>query len=86
MTGSTGNCARSPTPWPGVSSTTTGASSSPCPTMQRPGPIVGEKEGLAAERDCLAGWWREERRSCCCTSLTSCLRIGDATSFKQVGR
>ena len=51
---------------------------------QHPGPMFG-KVGLTAERDFLTGWWREERRFVLLHDLTSCLRIGDATSFKQVG-
>lgn len=51
---------------------------------QHPGQMAG-KEGLAAELAFLAEWWREERRFVLLHDLTTCLSIGDATSFKEVG-
>lgn len=51
---------------------------------QHPGPMAGKK-GLDTERRFLADWWRDERRFVLLHDLTSCLRIGDATSFKEVG-
>ncbi|VVJ21483.1 Uncharacterised protein [Amycolatopsis camponoti] len=51
---------------------------------QPPGQMAG-KEGLAAELAFLAEWWREERRFVLLHDLTTCLSIGDATSFKEVG-
>jgi hypothetical protein len=43
------------------------------------------KKGLAAELAFLADWWQEVRRFVLLHDLTSCLSIGDATSFKEVG-
>lgn len=51
---------------------------------QHPGPMAGKK-GLAAERAFVIDWWHEERRFVLLHDLTSCLSIGDATSFKEVG-
>jgi sulfur transfer complex TusBCD TusB component (DsrH family) len=51
---------------------------------QHPGPMVGKK-GLAAERAFVIDWWRDERRFVLLHDLTSCLSIGDATSFKEIG-
>lgn len=51
---------------------------------QHPGAMAG-RNGLAAERDFLQKWWREERRFVLLHDLTACLRIGDATSFKEIG-
>jgi hypothetical protein len=51
---------------------------------QHPGPMVN-KEGLAAERAFVIEQWRENRHFALLHDLTSCLSIGDATLFKQVG-
>ncbi|MGQ0775282.1 MAG: hypothetical protein ACT4NY_12810 [Pseudonocardiales bacterium] len=51
---------------------------------QHPGPMAGKK-GLAAERAFVINWWRDERRFVLLHDLTSCLTIGDATSFKEIG-
>ncbi|MEV6242650.1 hypothetical protein [Lentzea sp. NPDC051838] len=51
---------------------------------QHPGPMVGKK-GLAAERAFVADWWRDDRRFVLLHDLTTCLSIGDATSFREVG-
>jgi len=48
---------------------------------QHPGPMVN-KTGLAAERAFVADWWQQDRRFVLLHDLTSCLSIGDATSFK----
>jgi hypothetical protein len=52
---------------------------------QAPGPMVG-KAGLRAERDFVEQWSEDEDRFVLLHDLTSCLRIGDATLFKSVGR
>jgi hypothetical protein len=51
---------------------------------QHPGPMVGKK-GLAAERESVTKWWRDEGRFVLLHDLTSCLTIGDATSFNEIG-
>ncbi|MBB5808823.1 hypothetical protein F4560_008591 [Saccharothrix ecbatanensis] len=51
---------------------------------QHPGPMVGKK-GLTAELAFVTDWWHEERRFVLLHDLTSCLRIGDATLFKEAG-
>jgi hypothetical protein len=51
---------------------------------QHPGPMAGKK-GLAAERAFVVDWWRDERRFVLLHDLTSCLTIGDATSFMEIG-
>jgi hypothetical protein len=51
---------------------------------QHPGPMIN-KTGLAAERATVTKLWREERHFVLLHDLTSCLSIGDATLFKQVG-
>jgi hypothetical protein len=43
------------------------------------------KKGLAAELAFLVEWWQEEHQFVLVHDLTSCLSIGDATSFKEVG-
>jgi hypothetical protein len=48
-------------------------------------PMVGE-QGLAAERQFLTRTWEEERSFVLMHDLTTCLRIGDATEFKSVGK
>ncbi|WP_162834163.1 hypothetical protein [Amycolatopsis circi] len=51
---------------------------------QHPGPMTGKK-GLATEREFATKWWRDEARFVLLHDLTSCLTIGDATSFKEIG-
>ncbi|MFJ5989331.1 hypothetical protein [Lentzea sp. NPDC092896] len=51
---------------------------------QHPGPMVG-KPGLIAERAFVTGSWRSDRRFVLLHDLTTCLSIGDATSFREVG-
>jgi hypothetical protein len=51
---------------------------------QHPGPMAGKK-GLATERAFLTDWWQRERHFVLLHDLTSCLRIGDATLFKDAG-
>jgi hypothetical protein len=51
---------------------------------QSPGPMAGKK-GLEAERAFLTDWWRNEQEFVLLHDLTTCLRIGDATSFMIVG-
>ncbi|WP_037305561.1 hypothetical protein [Amycolatopsis orientalis] len=51
---------------------------------QRPGPMAG-KSGLSAELGFVTDYWRDERRFVLLHDLTSCLSIGDATSFTEVG-
>lgn len=48
------------------------------------GPMVGKK-GLKAERDFLTEMRSEEHSFVLLHDLTTCLRIGDATTFKSVG-
>jgi hypothetical protein len=50
-----------------------------------PGPMVG-KAGLATERDFVAQWSNDENSFVLLHDLTTCLRIGDATLFKSVGK
>jgi hypothetical protein len=50
-----------------------------------PGPMAG-KSGLAAERDFVAQWSNDENCFVLLHDLTSCLRIGDATLFKSIGK
>lgn len=52
---------------------------------QHPGPMVPEKKGMAAERDFVLNSWRELGRFVLLHDLTTCLRIGDATSFTEIG-
>ncbi|MBB4910546.1 hypothetical protein [Actinophytocola algeriensis] len=51
---------------------------------QHPGPMVN-KEGLAAERAFVIEQWHENHHFVLLHDLTSCLSIGDATLFKQIG-
>lgn len=51
---------------------------------QHPGPMVGKK-GFAAECAFVADFWHDDRRFVLLHDLTTCLTIGDATSFKEVG-
>jgi hypothetical protein len=50
-----------------------------------PGPMVG-KAGLPAERDFVTQWSNDESSFVLLHDLTTCLRIGDATLFKSVGK
>jgi hypothetical protein len=50
-----------------------------------PGPMVG-KAGLVAERRFVTDTWRNEGSFVLLHDLTTCLRIGDATEFKAVGK
>jgi len=50
-----------------------------------PGPMAG-KAGLATERDFITQWSNDENSFVLLHDLTSCLRIGDATLFKSVGK
>jgi hypothetical protein len=52
---------------------------------QPPGPMAG-KAGLAAERDFVTQWSDDEDCFVLLHDLTSCLRIGDATLFRSVGK
>ncbi len=52
---------------------------------QAPGPMAG-KAGLVAERDFVERWSEDEDSFVLMHDLTSCLRIGDATLFKSVGK
>jgi hypothetical protein len=52
---------------------------------QAPGPMAG-KAGLSAERDFVERWSQDEDSFVLMHDLTSCLRIGDATLFKSVGK
>jgi hypothetical protein len=52
---------------------------------QAPGPMAG-KAGLSAERDFVERWSEDEDSFVLMHDLTSCLRIGDATLFKSVGK
>lgn len=51
---------------------------------QHPGPMVN-KDGLAAERAFLIEQWHENHHFALMHDLTTCLSIGDATLFKDVG-
>jgi hypothetical protein len=50
-----------------------------------PGQMAGKK-GLEAERQFVADMWRDEGSFVLLHDLTNCLRIGDATEFKTVGK
>lgn len=50
-----------------------------------PGPMIG-KAGLAAERGFVAQWSNDENSFVLLHDLTTCLRIGDATLFKSIGK
>jgi hypothetical protein len=50
-----------------------------------PGPMAG-KEGLEAERQFITDKWREDHSFVLLHDLTTCLRIGDATEFRSVGK
>lgn len=54
---------------------------------QHPGPMVGKtkEKGLATECAYVTNLWQEEHQFALMHDLTSCLRIGDATSFKDLG-
>ena len=68
---------------PGACSATTGESSSHSLGISiRPD---GPKAGLASECAFVNDWWRDEGRFVLLHDLTSCLTIGDATSFKMIG-
>lgn len=49
------------------------------------GPMVG-KSGLEKERQFVSDTWRDEGSFVLLHDLTTCLRIGDATEFKVVGK
>ena len=51
---------------------------------QHPGPMA-DKKGLATEHAFVSDSWRDERRFVLLHDLTSCLSIGDATLFKEIG-
>jgi hypothetical protein len=50
-----------------------------------PGPMVGKK-GREAEQQFVTDRWRDEGSFVLIHDLTTCLRIGDATEFKSVGK
>jgi hypothetical protein len=50
-----------------------------------PGPMAGKK-GLEAERDFVTQWSTDEKCFVLLHDITSCLRIGDATFFKSIGK
>jgi hypothetical protein len=50
-----------------------------------PGPMVG-KRGLETERQFVTDTWRDAGTFVLLHDLTTCLRIGDATEFKSVGK
>ena len=51
---------------------------------QHPGPMA-DKKGLATEHAFVSDSWRDERRFVLLHDLTSCLSIGDATLFTEIG-